>query len=376
MQLQKLVLRSFRNYEEEEIAFGPKINWITGDNAQGKTNLLEAIGLLSTGRSFRTCHLGDLIREGANEFSLQAFFLKDGVTQSLSLTYDGKNRRIQHNSTNYASFLPLLGMFPSIILVPEDISLIMGSPSERRRFMDLHIAQLDPLYVHHLGRYYKALKQRNALLKIEGDALLSPWEQILAKAGSYLVVKRKQMIATLLPIVAKLAYSFTKEEENLHMSYESPYKEENREETLANKMLEHLQKTRKRDRLLKTTLSGPHRDDLALAINGKEAKSFCSEGQKRCVLTALRFGQWFIFKEQLQCAPLMGIDDFAIHLDHSRRRSLFEEMGQFAQSFLTSPHLDYSSEKEDIHPICICQGRINHFPYASAERRLALEGKP
>ena len=152
-----LYLRNFRNYEEAEVHFSQQVNFIHGDNAQGKTNLLDAIYLLSTGKSFRTVHLSELIREGASFFYLQAHFIKDTITQTVTLSFDGLTRKMEYNNTCYNHFTNLLGLLPTVLLAPEDMELITAGPGIRRRFLDIHIGQLDPLYIYHLGRYAKAL---------------------------------------------------------------------------------------------------------------------------------------------------------------------------------------------------------------------------
>src|SRR3990167_7111875 len=164
MQLKSLYLHHFRNYEEELVVFQPGLNCIDGDNGSGKSNLLEALHLISTGKSFRTHRLYDLVHQEKTSFTLEALFLKGSISHHLHLSFGKEGRKLTYNETSYTSFLPLFGLLPFTLLCPEDISIFTGSPGERRRFLDLHIAQIDPLYLHHLGRYQKSLKQRNALL--------------------------------------------------------------------------------------------------------------------------------------------------------------------------------------------------------------------
>ena len=197
MFLKRLLLRNFRNYAQAEVVFSPSVNLIQGDNGQGKTNLLEAIHLVSTGRSFRANSLSDLIRFGESFFYLEAEFQKEGVSQSLKIYYDENTRKVQYNQTVYPTLTSLLGILPSVLLSPDDLSLVSGNPAERRRFLDLHIAQTDPLYVHNLGRYFKAMKQRNHLLRSKSEAAIQAWEQMMAQSASYLVQKRKQAALSL-----------------------------------------------------------------------------------------------------------------------------------------------------------------------------------
>ena len=197
MHITYLKLLNFRNYKQVELSFSPRINVFWGNNGQGKTNLLEAIHMLSTGRSFRTHRLQDMVREGETHFYIEARFSKDEIIQSLKIYYDNVSKKVIYNETTYPQFSSLLGILPSVLLSPDDLSLINGSPAERRRFLDLHIAQIDPLYLFYLGRYYKAMKQRNELLRSQTADTLNIWEQAMAPAAGYLIAKRKQAAETL-----------------------------------------------------------------------------------------------------------------------------------------------------------------------------------
>lgn len=343
MWLEKLILRDFRNYENAEISFCFGTNMIQGENAQGKTNILEALSLLSTGKSFRTPHLQDVIRSGSTTFFIEAHFHKEEVAQTLSLAFDGQSKKILHNYTSYNSFISLLGILPSVLIVPEDISIIIGSPTERRRFLDMHIAQVDPLYVYHLGRYYKAMKHRNALLKQQKEVSISSWEQIMAQAAAYLILARKRHSKEILQKAQRYMQILSEEKDTLSIEYKSSIPLANEEKKLAEQILIHYTKTRLRELLIKSTLHGPHRDEIDLLINGKEAKYFGSEGQKRCFVTALHLAQRDLFEESFGSAPLVGIDDFGTHLDQNRSAVLLSHVSTLGQTFLTSP-TPFSSE--------------------------------
>jgi DNA replication and repair protein RecF len=337
MWIEKLILRNFRNYQQAEISFCNGINMIQGENAQGKTNILEAFSLLSTGKSLRTPNLHDTIREGCSSFFIEAHFQKEGVDQRLSLSFDGSSKKINHNHTVYTSFISLLGIMPSVIITSEDISFIIGSPAERRRFIDMHIAQIDPLYVYHLGRYFKAMKQRNALLKQQLETSLSSWEQIMASAASYITIARKNHLKLLSPLAEKYMNILSESKDELSLQYQMSLSLQGEEKELATQYLAHWLKSRKRDFLLKSTLNGPHRDDIGLLINEKPAKLFGSEGQKWCFVIALRLAQRDVFYEALGSAPLIAIDDFGTHLDNKRNKALLCQIASLGQTFLTSP---------------------------------------
>lgn len=323
--IQKLYLHNFRNYNQVEIEFSPKLNLIKGNNAQGKTNLLEALFFLSTGRSFRTLKLSDLICWDKPFFYIEAEFVKEGIVQTLKVSFDGQTKKVRYNNTDYSHFANLLGMLPTVVLTPEDINLITGAPEQRRRFLDLHIAQIDPLYVYHISRYFKALKQRNCLLRQQKNEGIESWEQLLVSAGSYIQQRRIFVIQALQKPLASIMHELSKGEDVIEMYY-LPSSTKNYEEI------------RSKEMRLGATLIGPHRDDLSFTINGKEAKAFSSQGQKRSAITALKLAQWNHFAATTGSPPILSIDDFGIHLDTRRHEQLLEQVKDRGQLFLTSPY--------------------------------------
>lgn len=345
MHIAYLKLRNFRNYQELELTFSPRVNVFWGFNGQGKTNLLEAIRMLSTGRSFRTHRLEDMVREGADHFYIEAKIYKDGVLQSLKVYFGKTCKKVLFNETAYPYFSSLLGILPSVLLSPDDLELINGSPAERRRFLDLHIAQIDPLYLFYLSRYYKAMKQRNELLRSQAVETLPAWEQMMASAGSYLIAKRRQATISLQASSQQWMQFFSKGEE-LKLSYTSTLNGV-KEEELQGKLSHQWQNARHKDMHYGSTQIGPHRDDLAILLFGKEAKHFSSEGQKRSLLASLRFAEWEHMQNRIQDAPLLAIDDFGIQLDETRARQLKEQIAHFGQVFLTSPQ-EISPLRSDI----------------------------
>ncbi|MCI5052307.1 MAG: DNA replication/repair protein RecF [Simkaniaceae bacterium] len=317
MKLHSIYLRNFRNYESVTVSFADGINFIYGKNGQGKTNLLEAIYLLSTGRSFRTSKLQDLIRHGESFFFIEAEFEKDGIDQRLSISYDGQVKQVKHNETKSQNFSALLGIFPSTLHAPGDIELIHGSPSERRRLLNMHIAQSDPVYVYHLARYTKALKQRNALLKRKDTKSMEAWEAELIRSGAYLTERRGEATVEMTP--KRLI-------EEISLNYEPSYATE-----------ENFEKSRERDLILGSTQSGPHRDDITILLSEKPAKSFASEGQKRTLLTALKLAEHERLCNRCNTTAIFNIDDFGVHLDPARTDDIKNHLKKLGQVFLTSP---------------------------------------
>lgn len=330
MFLESLYLKNFRNLKESKIVFSPTVNLIEGDNAQGKTSLLEAIIFLSTGRSFRTRIMKELIAHGASFFYLEAHFIKEGISQTIKASYDGTFRKLQINQTAYQTFTPLLGLLPHVLYAPEDISLVTGTPQEKRRFLDLYLAQTDPLYLHHLTRYYHAMKQRNALLKLQTEETLQSWEEIMALASQYLIETRHRAIEALnLPLAVAMG-SLSQDQDFLNLSYHPSLQP-------SSSYLSQFQTARVREKQVGYTLVGPHRDDLHLTLNDHSAKLFSSEVQKRCATVSLRFAEWHQKQLQIGYPPLLSIDDFGVHLDSKRHFLLQKQMEGKGQVFLTSP---------------------------------------
>ncbi len=312
--------------------FSPGVNWITGKNAQGKTNLLEAIYLLSTGRSFRTHQLSQLIQEGAGFFYLEAIIEKEGVEQSLKLSFDGETKKVEYNATSYSHFTPLLGLLPHVLYAPEDSAIVSGSPAFRRKFLDIHLAQIDPLYLHHLARYHKAMRQRNELLKKKSEVAIEPWEETMAHSAEYLMKKRSQIIQDLQTPLQEKMRQLSNGADHLAFNYQSSL-------PLANhiELFEYWKKNRKKELYVGTTLYGPHRDDVNFTIGDLSVKSFASMGQKHSIIGALRICQWEHFKSHCGDLPFFSVDDFGAHLDQDRQANFQEKLSHLGQIFLTSP---------------------------------------
>ncbi|MBM3193109.1 MAG: DNA replication and repair protein RecF [Chlamydiae bacterium] len=333
--LKRIRLFQFRNFKKIDLEFGDGLNAIIGPNAIGKTTLLEAIHFISTGRSFRTQKLQEVIKKGEKSFSLEAFFVKDDVEQTLSIFFNGKEKEIKHNQTVYSSFSPLLGLFPTVVYSPFDIEIIQGSPAERRRFLNILIAQLNPLYVYYLTRYSKALLQRNALLRRKNCTTIEIWEEELIKTGDFIQAKRAEVIQELSKSTKEFYEELSSNKEEVEILYK-PSK-------ISPSIFE---KTRAKELILGYSLLGAHRDDLEINLGGLCAKNYASEGQKRTVIASLKLAE----KKQLSPSILL-IDDFGIHLDEARKMKFEEKIHKEPQLFLTSPSSLKSSRQAFLHSL-------------------------
>ncbi|MDF2577508.1 MAG: replication and repair protein RecF [Chlamydiales bacterium] len=337
MILKKLLLKNFRNYDFAEVEFSPYTNLIYGANAQGKTNLLEAIYLLITGRSFRTPHLIDLIQKGRKDFRVEAHFEKLGVPQTLKLFYNGTHRVVKHNATTYPALSNLLGVLQGVILSPDDYQLIKGSPSLRRRFLDIQIAQTDSAYIEHLGRYIQAMHHRNTILKTGQIESIEIWEMHMATAAAYVIAKRREAVVSLNEKIGHIRDNLMRIPDHISLSYKNSAP---LNVPLKDYYIERYAQIRPREVDMGHTLSGPHKDDLDICINELDAHLFASEGQQRSCVAILRLAEWQRLQDLTESSPFLSVDDIGLSLDPKRKSQLLEALTALpAQLFLTAPEL-------------------------------------
>lgn len=339
MRLTALYLHNFRLYEEARFDFSAGINIVRGANARGKTSLLEAIYFLMTGRSFRTAQAKDLIRHGASFFFLEALFIKHGIEQKLRVYYSPLERSVSYNATIYPSLSSLLGVLQGVVIHPDDTAIVKGGPIVRRHLLDIQIAQSDPLYMHHLTRYDRAMQQRNHLLRAKSHAAIDSWEYEMANAAAY-VVQQRACAVDLLRREGQVHYqAICGGSESLSLSYKANGAGEhalNEAAPLRELYCSQYRRHRSREMDLGATLTGPHKDDLSIFLDDSEAKAFASEGQQRSCAMALRLAEWTRLKAISQDLPVMLVDDLGMSLDVKRRRHLLEHLNCFEQVFVST----------------------------------------
>ena len=322
MKVERLYVRHFRNLEDQTVDFHDGINEIIGENAQGKTALLEAIHILILGGSFRTSQLREIIQHGARGFFVEASVNNAGVRKTIALTYDGGRRLVSIDGQPQESSSLLLGNLLGVTATPEDQELIFGAPAIRRRFLDEQIAQIDPWYVSQLGRYVRALSHRNRLLKAREFRTIGAWEEQLAVSGAYIVEQRRRTVGLLAPnVIAAYGALFASDAPDFSMQYQSQPPEG---ENAAVWYQQQYQARRDGEAKVGTTLVGPHRDDLEWALCGHPCRSVASLGQARSVAMALRCSEWKLLSERASQTPIFLIDDVENALDDRRKNSIME----------------------------------------------------
>ena len=331
MLVQSLVLRNYRNYSLLELSLDPGINIFLGANAQGKTNIIEALYYASLGRSHRTNADQELIRWEEPAASVQLQFARLGVQQVLEFQFvRGKRRRIRLNG-HPIRLKELIGNLNTVLFSPEDLYLIKGAPAERRRFLDGEISQASPAYYHELMQYNRILQQRNNLLKKIRDHAAKPgmldlWDPQLVASGVKIMLKRRAAVQKLNMLANLMQRRISGNRENLQAAYAIHGLEaaENVKSTndLTSWYNKELARKRELDILRGTTSRGPHHDDLVLTVNGINLRAYGSQGQQRTGVLALKLAELEFLRSETGEYPVLLLDDVMSELDADRRQQL------------------------------------------------------
>lgn len=340
MQIKKLKLNNFRNYVKISVDFDPNINIFLGDNAQGKTNLLESIYYLSGGKSNRTFQDREMIRWNQSFFNISADL--DSMNGSYNLTIMKSKEGRKKVKINGLDQKRIPEDFKAVIFSPDDLMLVKGSPTERRDFLDREVCQISAVYSRTLSDYSKILRQRNKVLKLGKDwsqteESLSLWDEQLIHQGSLMLKKRLEVVHQM-SILSRLIYRrLTDNRENLKLTYSSSLEINCNSKLEEIKFLfrEQLNKLRKDEFKSRVTLIGPHRDDLKIFIDSQPAKNYASQGQQRTSILALKLSILEIIKGNCGVYPVLLLDDVFSELDQNRRSFLVQEIKKGIQTFIT-----------------------------------------
>lgn len=338
--LEHLRLRDFRNYARLDADFAPGFHLLLGNNAQGKTNILEAIYLLSTLRSFRGVGGAQMVRHDAKGSFVGGNAVHQG-TREIKMYWSASKRSLSLDGRPVRQLSDYLGVLRTVVFCTEDLNLVKGTGRIRRRFMDLLLAQTSPIYLPLLQRYTRALRSRNALLKqpILDDAALAGFSEQLVKAGNEIIRLREELIPRISPL-ARLAYRrISHDAEDLRIDYQRSAKQD---------LAVELAQSKRRERSYRTTVVGPHRDDLQFSLNSRSASQYASEGQKRSIALSLKMTQAEYLTGIHGSPPVLLIDDVMGELDAKRRSGFLPLLERNhragGQAFMTATEENWPDE--------------------------------
>lgn len=334
MWIKNIKIKNFRNYEQEEIKLEKNINIFYGKNAQGKTNIIEAIFLCSLGKSFRAKKDNEMIKLNEQNAIVEIEYEKSDRDGKIKIEI-GNKKNIYLNGIKIKKLSELLGNLNIVIFTPDDIGILKGGPQNRRRFLDIMISQLRPNYMHVLNLYLKTIEQRNNYLRQikeehKDENLLEIWDEKLAEYAIKIYEYRKEFIEKLIKKINIIHQNITNGEEEIELEYITECDDKE-------KYLELLKQRRKLDIIKGFTTKGIHRDDFMIYINKKEIKIFGSQGQNRTAMLSLKLAELQVIYDEIGEYPILLLDDFMSELDEKRRRKFVENITD-AQVILTGTH--------------------------------------
>lgn len=367
-------LHNFRNYADSRVRFSPGVNILIGHNAQGKTNMLEAIYVLALTKSYRTSNDHDLIRWGQATGRIAGTVTKRVGKVPLSLAFTSKGKRAKVNHLEQERLSSYVGQLNVVLFAPEDLNLVKGAPSLRRRFMDQEFGQMSNRYLANAGRYRRYLRQRNRYLKqlkygTQHDlVLLEVLSDQLAASGAEVMVARRQLLDRLLVWAQELHHQIAANEAQLTFEYSStPHVDNDATVKEVYAQLRHIYSdNQQREIDHGTTLAGPHRDDLKFLIDGKNVQTFGSQGQQRTTALAVKLAEIDLMKEITGEYPLLLLDDVLSELDASRQTHLLAAIQDKVQIFLTTTSLSDITQRL-INPPTVFE--IDHGTLAKEETK-------
>lgn len=343
MILERISILGYKNIEQAELTFSPKLNCFIGKNGMGKTNLLDAVYYLSFCKSHNNQVDSQNIKHDADFALIQGYYLLGGSDEEeffCSLRRRQK-KQFKRNKKEYEKLSDHIGCLPLVMVSPSDSDLITGGSDERRKFMDVVLSQFDKEYLHALIRYNKALQQRNALLKSDmqaDESLYELWEEQLAYEGQIIHTKRKAFVEQFIPTFQYYYNFICQSNETVELKYESPLDEGN--------LVDLLKRKRERDKILGYTTAGVHRDDLDMRMDDYSIKKVGSQGQNKTYVVAMKLAQFDFLKKAGSTTPILLLDDIFDKLDSTRVEQIVKLVSEdnFGQIFITDTNRDHLDE--------------------------------
>lgn len=346
--IKELALTNYRNYEKTTVAFENKVNVILGENAQGKTNIMESIFVLSMAKSHRTSNDKELIK-WENEFAkISGVVEKERGPVTLDLIISTKGKKAKYNYIEQQKLSQYIGAMNTVMFAPEDLNLVKGSPQVRRRFIDMEIGQVSPVYMHDLSKYQKVLQHRNQYLKQlqtrkQSDlSLLDILTAQLTEVAARILKKRFEFLQLLQKWAEPIHFGISRGLENLRIEYKNSI--DVSEDADLSKMIEayheKFDKIKSREIDRGVTLIGPHRDDLLFYVNEKDVQTFGSQGQQRTTALSLKLAEIELINQEIGEYPILLLDDVLSELDDFRQSHLLNTIQGKVQTFVTTTSIE------------------------------------
>ncbi len=344
MFLKKLQVHQFRNYSETILETDAAVNILIGDNAQGKTNIVEAIYALALTKSHRTTNDRELIQWHQSFASIIGQIEKKYGTYDLQLLFAKQGKKAKINGLAQKKLSEYIGHLNVVMFAPEDLEIVKGSPSVRRRFIDIEIGQIQPTYLYHLAQYQRALEQKNnnlRQLQMDSSAsreMISIWNEQLATYAVKMIKKRMYFLEKLQNWAQIIHHGITNQQETLNIQYQCsvPLETNADESVLISDYMVKLEQLQEKEIRRGSTLIGPHRDDLLFYINEKEVHTFGSQGQQRTVALSLKLAEIELIAEIVGEYPILLLDDVLSELDQTRQTMLLDTFQNKVQTFITT----------------------------------------
>lgn len=347
MELESLTLKNYRNYGDLTLEFSDGVNVFLGENAQGKTNLLESIYVLALARSHRTSSDKDLIQWSEKEATISGRVKRAISDTPLSLNFSNKGKKARVNHLEQSKLSQYIGQLNVILFAPEDLELVKGAPSVRRRFIDMEFGQMNPLYLYNTTQYKRILKERNAYLKrlqlkqTTDTVFLDVLSEQLVNVGAQILLARESFLKKLEQAAQPIHAEISDQRETLHLVYNSSvnFEEKDNLAGVTAAFEAALLKQRAREIMMGSTLLGPHRDDLQFIVNDNDVAVFGSQGQQRTTALAVKLAEIDLMQQETGEYPVLLLDDVLSELDANRQTHLLLAIQDKVQTFITAPSL-------------------------------------
>ena len=342
MYIRRINLHNYRNHKSKEFEFSPGINIITGENAVGKTNIVEAIYYLSLARSFRGVDDDELILNGEDYAEIDSEAIEGKIKRNIHILITKKGRSVVVNGKKVSKLSDLTKVVNVLLFEPKDVMLFRGSPKERRNFLDINLSKKYPAYLDYISHYNKALANRNEILKASNidKNLLNSATELLAKYAGPIIEYRTAYVKDITDILIKIAHALTGEKSKIEIIYKPFVQPSSDYKTAA---LEAFNRSLESDLRQKATTTGIHREDFSIRLNDREIDTYGSQGENRLIALALKLAPYFLIEDKDK-KPIVVLDDVMSELDKNHQELLTKFLKKLGQVFITATELDMNGE--------------------------------